>query len=79
LQCSLYYKKLFGVRSRTLSECIEELIDVGNLLRETVWREGFEEESAVALALDAEVEEHEDAAVGERTDEVAGRRIRLLR
>ena len=40
-------------------------------LGEAVGREGFEEDAAVALALDAGVEQHEDAAVVERADEAA--------
>ena len=36
---------------------------VGDVLGEAVGRERFEEDAAVALALDARVEEHEDAAV----------------
>ena len=43
----------------------EEGFDVGDVLREAVGWEGVEEDAAVALALDAGVEEHEDAAVVE--------------
>ena len=47
------------------------MFDFGDLLGEAVGWEGFEEDAAVALALDARVEEHEDAAVGEGADEAA--------
>src|ERR1700722_5416678 len=47
------------------------MLDVGDVLGEAVGGQGFEEDAAVALALDAGVEEHEDTAVGERADETA--------
>jgi len=50
---------------------LEELLYVGDVLREAVGWEGFEEDAPVALALDAWVEEHEDAAVVQAADEAA--------
>src|SRR5579871_2576517 len=65
-QADAYNKKLFRRDSvAVVSGFFEELFDIADLLREAIGREAFEEDAAVALALDARVEEHEDAAVGE--------------
>jgi hypothetical protein len=48
---------------------LEKLFDIGDVLGEAVRRERFEEDAAVALSLDARVEEHEDAAVVQAADE----------
>ena len=47
------------------------MFDVFDGLGDAVGWEGFEEDPAVALPLDAAVEEHQDAAVGEGPDEAA--------
>ena len=54
-----------------VSGFFEELFDVRDFVREAIGGETFEEDAAVALALDAGVEEHEDAAIGEGADEAA--------
>ncbi len=61
-----------GPSGRTaLGGLLEESFDVGDVLGEAVGWEGFEKDAAVALALDAWVEEHQDAAVVEAADEAA--------
>ena len=48
-------------RSATTEECL----DGGDVLRDAVGRKAIEKDAAVALALDARVEQHEHAAVVE--------------
>ena len=72
--CTLSWQvHTFGppVGRNTLGWLLEELFDVGDVVGEAVGWEGVEEDAAVALALDAGVEEHEDAAVVEAADEAA--------
>src|SRR5437588_449818 len=49
----------------------EELLDVGDVLGEAVGGQGFKENTAVALALDAGVEEHQNTTIRERADKAA--------
>src|SRR5665213_2079818 len=49
----------------------EELLDVGNLLGQPVRRQAFEEDAAVALALDARIEQHQNATIIERANQAA--------
>src|ERR1700727_817292 len=63
-------------RCRVASKCalrrfFEEAYDVRDVLGEAVGWKGFEEDAAVALALDAGIEEHEDAALVQPADEAA--------
>jgi hypothetical protein len=50
---------------------LEELFDIRDVLSEAVGWERFEEDATVALTLNAWVEEHEDTAIVERTDEAS--------
>ena len=47
---------------------LKELFNVGDVLCEAVRWKGLEEDPAIALALDAWIEEHEYPAIVERAD-----------
>jgi hypothetical protein len=57
--------------TRRLDGLREEGFHILDGLSDAVGWEGVEEDAAVALALDARVEEHEDAAIVQRADEAA--------
>ena len=50
---------------------LKELFDICNILCQAVGRKGLEEDAAIALALDAWIEEHEYTPIVERANQSA--------